>query len=77
MAKAQNLSEATIRRIWKKLNLKPHLVRSFKLSRDKSFVEKLDDIVGLYLNLADKFLVLSVNEKPKSKHSIEPSPVCP
>jgi transposase len=63
MAKAQNLSEATIRRIWKQHNLKPHLVNTFKLSRDKHFVEKLCDVVGLYLNPPDKSLVLCINEK--------------
>jgi len=63
MAEAQALSEATIRRIWKRHNLKPHLVRTFKLSRDKRFVEKLIDVVGLYLNPPDKSLVLSVDEK--------------
>jgi transposase len=63
MAKAQGLSEATIRRIWKQHNLKPHLSKTFKLSRDKEFVEKLYDVVGLYLNPPDKSLVLSVDEK--------------
>jgi transposase len=63
MAKAQNLSEATIRRIWKQHNLKPHLVHTFKLSRDRHFVEKLCDIVGLYLNPPDKSLVLCLDEK--------------
>ena len=63
MAKAQGLSEATVRRIWKRYNLKPHLTKTFKLSRDKQFVEKLYDIVGLYLNPPDKSLVLSVDEK--------------
>lgn len=63
MAKAQGLSEATIRRIWKLHNLKPHLVKTFKLSRDKRFVEKLYDVVGLYLNPPDKSLVLCVDEK--------------
>jgi transposase len=63
MAKAQGLSEATIRRIWKQHNLKPHLVKSFKLSRDTQFFEKLVDVVGLYLNPPDKSLVLCVDEK--------------
>lgn len=63
MAKAQGLSEATVRRIWKQHNLKPHLSKTFKLSRDKDFVEKLYDVVGLYLNPPDKSLVLSVDEK--------------
>ena len=63
MAKAQGLSEATIRRIWEQHHLKPHLVKTFKLSRDKHFIEKLHDIVGLYLNPPDKSLVLCVDEK--------------
>jgi len=63
MARAQGLSEATIRRIWRGHNLKPHLVKTFKLSRDKRFVEKLYDVVGLYLNPPDKSLVFCVDEK--------------
>lgn len=63
MATATGLSPATIRRIWKQYGLKPHLVRSFKLSRDPRFVDKLQDVVGLYLNPPDHALVLSVDEK--------------
>ena len=63
MAAAQGVSEATVRRIWKQHNLKPHLIKTFKLSRDKEFVEKLYDIVGLYMNPPDKALVLCVDEK--------------
>jgi transposase/DNA-binding CsgD family transcriptional regulator len=63
MAEAHGLSEATIRRIWKQHHLKPHLVKTFKLSRDKQFFEKLVDVVGLYLNPPDKSLVLCVDEK--------------
>jgi transposase len=63
MAKAQNISRMAIQRIWKKYNLKPHLVRTFKVSNDKHFVGKVNDIVGLYLNPPDKALVLSVDEK--------------
>jgi len=63
MAKVQGVSEATVRRIWKQHNLKPHLTHTFKLSRDKQFVEKLYDVVGLYLNPPDKSLVLCVDEK--------------
>jgi transposase len=63
MAKAQGISEATVRRIWKKHNLKPHLTKTFKLSSDRHFVQKLYDIVGLYLNPPDKSLVLCVDEK--------------
>jgi transposase len=63
MAAAQGVSEATVRRIWRQHNLKPHLVRTFKLSRDKDFVGKLCDIVGLYVNPPDRSLVLCVDEK--------------
>jgi transposase len=63
MAKAQGLSQSTIQRIWKRHNLKPHRVKTFKLSRDKRFIEKLQDVVGLYLNPPDKALVMCVDEK--------------
>lgn len=63
MARAQDISSATVQRIWKSHGLKPHLVRTFKLSRDKRFVEKLRDVVGLYLNPPEHALVLSVDEK--------------
>src|SRR4030042_2582033 len=63
MAEAQGVSEATIRRIWHRHRLKPHLVETFKLSRDKRFIEKLADVVGVYLNPPDKALVLCVDEK--------------
>lgn len=63
MAKAQGLSEASVRRIWKQHNLKPHLTKTFKLSRDPRFVEKLQDIVGLYMNPPEKALVLCMDEK--------------
>ena len=63
MAKFQGISRMAVQRIWKQYNLKPHLIETFKLSRDKRFLEKLHDIVGLYLNPPDKALVLSVDEK--------------
>ena len=63
MAKAKGVSEASVRRIWQQHNLKPHRVETFKLSRDPKFVDKLVDIVGLYLNPPDKALVLCVDEK--------------
>jgi transposase len=63
MAEAQGVSDSTVQRIWKQHNLKPHLVKTFKLSRDKHFLEKLTDVVGLYLNPPDKALVLCVDEK--------------
>jgi transposase len=63
MAAAQGVSEATVRRIWRQHRLKPHLTKTFKLSRDTPCVEKLCDVVGLYLNPPDKALVLCVDEK--------------
>jgi transposase len=50
MATAAGISEASVRRIWRAHGLKPHLTRTFKLSRDPEFTEKLEDVVGLYLN---------------------------
>lgn len=63
MAHAQGISPATVQRIWKQHGLKPHLIKSFKISRDKHFIEKLYDVVGLYLNPPVKSLVLCVDEK--------------
>ena len=63
MADAQGISPASVQRIWKQHHLKPHLIKTFKVSRDKHFVDKLYDVVGLYLNPPDKSLVLCVDEK--------------
>src|SRR5258708_12373686 len=63
MARVAGVSDATVRRIWKRHGLKPHLVRTFKLSNDPHFVEKLEDVVGLYLNPPEHALVLCVDEK--------------
>src|SRR6266478_3033713 len=63
MAKAQGVSKATVNRIWQSHQIKPHLTQGFKLSRDPHFLEKLTDVVGLYLNPPEKALVLCVDEK--------------
>lgn len=63
MAQAQGVSEATVRRIWKRHSLRPHRVSTFKVSRDPQFVQKLIDVVGLYWNPPDKALILCVDEK--------------
>ena len=63
MAKAQGVSNATVSRIWEAHGLQPHRVETFKLSKDKRFVEKLNDVVGVYLNPPDKAVVLCVDEK--------------
>jgi transposase len=63
MAKKHGISKATVNRIWQSHQIKPHRTKSFKLSRDPQFLEKLTDVVGLYLNPPDKALVLCVDEK--------------
>lgn len=63
MAKQAGVGQATISRIWSAHQIKPHLVRTFKLSRDPHFAKKLRDVVGLYLNPPEHALVLSVDEK--------------
>ena len=77
MARAQHLSETSIRRIWHAHNLKPHLMETFKLSRDKHFVEKLTDVVGLYLNPPAKALVLCVDEKSQIQALERTQPMLP
>lgn len=63
MAEAQDVSKSTVNNIWQSHNLKPHRVKTFKLSRDAKFLEKLTDIVGLYLNPPQQAIVLCVDEK--------------
>ena len=63
MAKNQGMSKSTINNIWRSHNLKPHRVKTFKLSRDAKFLEKLTDVVGLYLNPPEQAIVLCVDEK--------------
>ncbi|MBX2813754.1 MAG: IS630 family transposase [Myxococcales bacterium] len=63
MAKAVGVSDRSVRRVWKRYGLKPHLQRTFKLSHDPAFSEKLENIVGLYMNPPEHALVLSVDEK--------------
>jgi transposase len=63
LAEQQGVSKDTINRVWQSHQLKPHLQTTFKLSRDAKFLEKLTDVVGLYLNPPEKALVLCVDEK--------------
>jgi transposase len=63
MAQAMGISKNSVQRIWTAHGLKPHLVKTFKLSNDPHFVEKLTDVVGLYLNPPEHALVLSIDEK--------------
>ena len=63
MAAATGISERSVRRIWRQHGLKPHLLRTFKISRDPAFAAKLEAIVGLYLAPPEHALVLCVDEK--------------
>jgi transposase len=63
MAASQGISKSTVSTLWKSHNIKPHRTKTFKLSRDPKFLEKLTDVVGLYLNPPDKAIVLCVDEK--------------
>jgi len=63
MAAEMGISHTSVQRIWAEAGLKPHLVRTFKISNDPQFEEKVSDVVGLYMNPPDKALVLCVDEK--------------
>lgn len=63
MAKKSDISHSSVQRIWDAHHLKPHLVKTFKLSNDRHFVEKLKDVIGLYLNPPENALVFCVDEK--------------
>lgn len=63
MAKASGVSTASVQRIWQANGLKPHLIRTFKLSNDPHFLEKLDDVVGLYMNPPEHAWVFCIDEK--------------
>jgi len=63
MAQAVGVSEATVRRVWHEHGLKPHLTKSFKVSNDPLFAEKLEDIIGLYMHPPEHAIVLCCDEK--------------
>jgi transposase len=63
LAERLGVSKSTVNNIWRSHNLKPHRVKTFKLSRDPHFLEKLTDVVGLYLNPPEQAIVLCVDEK--------------
>ena len=63
MARAVGISHTSVQNIWRAHGLKPHLVDSFKVSNDPAFAEKVEDVVGLYLDPPDKAVVFSVDEK--------------
>jgi transposase len=77
MAEATGLSSTSIHRIWRAFQLQPHRSETFKLSADPQFVEKVRDIVGLYLNPPDKALVLCVDEKSQIQALDRTQPLLP
>lgn len=77
MARASGLSQSTVGRIWRAFGLKPHRADTFKLSTDPYFVEKVRDVVGLYLSPPQKAVVLCVDEKPQVQALERTQPVLP
>ena len=77
MAKAAGMSQSAVGRIWRAFGLKPHRADTFKLSTDPYFVEKVRDVVGLYLSPPDKAIVLSVDEKSQVQALDRTQPVLP
>src|SRR5271156_2215669 len=77
MAKASGLSQTAVVRIWRAFGLQPHRAETFKLSTDPLFIEKVRDIVGLYLNPPDRALVLCVDEKSQIQALDRTQPTLP
>ena len=77
MARATKLSRATVSRIWRAFGLQPHRSETFKLSSDPFFVEKVRDLVGLYLNPPDHAVVLCVDEKSQVQALDRTRPLLP
>ena len=63
MAEATGMSQTAIVRIWNAFGLQPHRTKTFKLSKDPQFIDKVRDVVGLYLNPPEQAIVLCVDEK--------------
>jgi putative transposase len=77
IAKETNISKSTVQRIWSAFNLQPHRQKHFTLSTDPLFVDKVRDIVGLYLDPPDKAMVLCVDEKSQIQALDRSQPVLP
>lgn len=77
MADAIGVSKSTVQRVWNAFGIQPHRQRTFKLSNDAFFVEKVRDIVGLYLNPPEEALVLCVDEKSQCQALERTQPVLP
>ena len=77
MADTTGVSKSTVHRVWKAFNIQPHRQKHFKLSTDPFFVEKVHDIVGLYLNPPDNAMVLCVDEKGQTQALERTQPLLP
>jgi transposase len=77
MAEQSGLSKSTVGRIWKAFRLKPHLSETFKLSKDPLFIDKVRDVVGLYLDPPERAVVLCVDEKSQVQALDRSQPVLP
>lgn len=77
LGKATGMSQTAVSRIWRAFGLKPHLIESFKLSADPQFIDKVRDIVGLYLNPPDAAVVLCVDEKSQIQALDRTAPILP
>ena len=77
MAQATGMSQTAISRIWRAFGLKPHLVDTWKLSTDPQFIDKVRDVVGLYLDPPDKAMVLAVDEKSQMQALDRTAPMLP
>jgi len=77
MARASGLAPSTVHRIWRAFSLQPHRSETFKLSTDPLFIEKVRDIVGLYLNPPDRAVVLCVDEKTQVQALDRSQPILP
>lgn len=77
MAKAANITTWQVRQIWQAADLKPHRLKTFKISNDPHFAEKVIDIVGLYMNPPDNAMVLSVDEKTQIQALDRTQPMLP
>ena len=77
MARQAGMSQTSVRRIWRAFGLKPHLTETFKLSSDPQFIEKVRDIVGLYLDPPEHAVVLCVDEKPQVQALDRTQPILP
>jgi hypothetical protein len=77
MAKATRLSQSAISRMWRAFALQPHRVETFKLSKDPLFIDKVRDVVGLYLHPPDRALVLCVDENSQIQALDRTAPILP